>query len=361
MSPDPDPETTTRTAPQEAIASSGPPWESASDAELLRWRICDLKVRIEGSPLEQRVNRLYEELASRGLAYRPTCYLSTEWLCPDRIPLIGIPFYLVHPRLVRLEKAIMLEAEGETEEECMKLLRHEAGHAFNYAYRLFRRSRWRELFGPISREYNPHHYHKRPYSRKYVLHLDDYYAQAHPDEDFAETFAVWLTPGSDWKAKYSGRAGALKKLEYVDHLMKETAAREPDVRGGTRHWSASRTRATLETYFRQKKREFAKAYTGFYDPVLLRLFTVENGGAKAHLFLARNRRYLAASLSRWAGVPKYSADHLIRRLSQRSREMSLSLRSPEPETLIAASICLTSLVLEAREHYERRLAGGSAP
>jgi hypothetical protein len=352
---DPNAGPATLRAPEPAAPPPAAGWENVADGELLKWRICDLKVRIEGSVLEKRIHLLHEELAAKNVRYRPICYLSTEWLCPDRIPCIGIPFYLAHPRLTRLEKTVMLDAEGEGEEECMKLLRHETGHATNYAYRLFRRSRWRELFGPISLEYNPHDYRKRPYSRKYVLHLDDYYAQAHPDEDFAETFAVWLTPGFDWKAKYKGRAVALKKLEYVDHLMKGIAAREPLVRNGKKYWSAARTRATLGNYFKNKKREFDRAYTGFYDPVLLSLFTTDGGNMKAHRFFAQHRRYLIDSIAHWAVVPKYAVHHLIRRLSHRAKELGLRLRSPESETLNHASICLTSLVLEAHEHYVRGL------
>jgi len=199
------------------------PWENVTDEELLKWRIRDLKLQLEGTPIADRVVRLYEELSAKGLQYHPPCYLATEWLCPDRVPAIGIPFCLAHPRLIRLEKTMMLEAEGESETECLRLLRHEAGHAFNYAYRLYRRTRWRELFGAMSSDYDPHEYFTRPYSKQYVIHLEDNYAQAHPDEDFAETFAVWLTPNLDWETRYRGWA-ALKKLRYVDNLMRHAAA-----------------------------------------------------------------------------------------------------------------------------------------
>ena len=43
-----------------------------------------------------------------------------------------------------------------------------------------------------------------PNSRAYVQHLDYWYAQSHPFEDYAETFAVWLRPSSRWKRRYEG-------------------------------------------------------------------------------------------------------------------------------------------------------------
>ena len=39
------------------------------------------------------------------------------------------------------------------------------------------------------------------------MHLDPWYAQSHPDEDFAETFAVWLTPEVQLEDALRGLAG----------------------------------------------------------------------------------------------------------------------------------------------------------
>ena len=103
----------------------------------------------------------------------------------------------------------------------MRILRHEAGHAIDNAYRLRRRRRWREVFGPASRPY-PARYRARAGSRRYVHHLGEWYAQAHPTEDFAETFAVWLTPKSAWRRNYAGWP-ALHKLQAVDRARRERA------------------------------------------------------------------------------------------------------------------------------------------
>jgi hypothetical protein len=346
-------QTATETVPAPALH-----WSALDDTDLLKWRLSHLGVSIGDSILLHRVNRLNEELAARHLVFRPPCYLATEWLCPDRIPAVGIPFYLAHPRLVRLERTMMLEAEGETERECMKLLRHETGHAINYAYRLYRRSHWRKLFGPISTSYDPHHYRRRAYSRQYVVHLQQQYAQAHPDEDFAETFAVWLTPDSDWRKRYRGR-GALRKLEYVDHLMSELGSRPASVVADPRqyHWSIARSRATLDTYFKTKRREMARAYIGYYDPVLKNLFPYPVGAdtEPAHRFMARYRRSITSEVAHWARIPKYAADDLIRRLGVRAKEMHLQAPHDAAEARLRMGICITALALEARDQYLRSM------
>jgi hypothetical protein len=164
-------------------------WERLKDEELLDFRLCDFHLTIKGTDLEVYVQQLYYELTQKNIIFHPVCYLADEWLCPDLEPVIGIPFYLAHSRLKKLEHKMMLDVEGGTKSSCMRLLRHEAGHTINYAYRLYRRKRWKELFGLFSKDY-PQKYRFRPYSKSYVRHLEDWYAQYHPDEDFAETFAV---------------------------------------------------------------------------------------------------------------------------------------------------------------------------
>jgi hypothetical protein len=327
-------------------------WEELADSELLRWRISDLKVRIESSVVESRIHQLYAELAACGLHFRPPCYLSTEWLTPDRIPAVGIPFYLAHPRLIKLERVMMVEAEGESEQECMRLLRHETGHAINYAYKLYRRSRWRELFGNMSLPYDPHRYVMRPYSKQFVVHLKGNYAQSHPDEDFTETFAVWMTPGLDWRKKYQDW-GALRKLEYVDHLMKQIGHQPAVVTGGPRYFAAAKARSTLETYYKNKRRVFGEGYIGFYDPLLLKLFTAHAGTnpVKADKFLTAHRKSLVNVISDSSRLPKYSVQELVSRLSQRAREMKLFVKEDQHLALFSIGISLTAQLLAEQNDY----------
>src|SRR5215217_9387375 len=191
-------------------------WESERQTLLSR-QISELGLAIPGSRVERMVEQLYSELDSKGLRFHPPVYLSDQWGCPDGIPLFGVPFYLADPRLERIEDDF---AEGiESDQESMRFMRHEAGHAFNYAYRIYDRPDWRQTFGPYSRPYRER-YNADPFSHDYVRHILGWYAQKHPDEDFAESFAVWLTPGSDWRNAYADWP-ALKKIEYVERVMSD--------------------------------------------------------------------------------------------------------------------------------------------
>ena len=171
-------------------------WARLADEELLKLKLRDLKVRIEGTWLEDCLTELHGELEQRGIGVKPHAWISDEWFSPDTTPGIAIPFYLAHPRLMRLERHKIIDVEGGTIPECMKILRHEAGHVVRHAFQLNRRRRWQELFGPSTMRY-PKYYRPNPASKNYVQHLRLWYAQSHPDEDFAETFAVWLRPRSD--------------------------------------------------------------------------------------------------------------------------------------------------------------------
>src|SRR5438874_224087 len=203
-------------------------WAGWPDEKLLDLHVCQLGIGIEGSTLEPRLAELDQDLQSRGLAgFHPHYWLSDEWFTPDGVPGVAIPFYLAHPRLEKLEFAQMLEVEGADPAEGLRILRHEAGHAIDNAYALRRRPTRRRLFGNPAIEY-PEYYTPKPYSKRFVQHLDHWYAQSHPDEDFAETFAVWLDPSSMWASRYAGWP-ARRKLDYMDRLMRELARARPRV------------------------------------------------------------------------------------------------------------------------------------
>ena len=232
-------ERTPTVAPSKPSVVPPEEWSTWPDERLLELRICQLGVTIEGSPIEARIADLQRELDARGLTFNPHFWLSAEWFSPDSVPGVAIPFYLAHPRLEKLERAQMLEVEGGTPEWCLKILRHEAGHAIDNAYKLRQRLRRQQIFGPSYMQY-PEYYTPKPYSKSFVLHLDSWYAQSHPDEDFAETFAVWLNPQSDWRARYADWP-ALKKLEYMDSLMSEVAGKPMLVADTAAGSSRSRT------------------------------------------------------------------------------------------------------------------------
>ena len=249
-----------------------PAWAALRDEELLALRICDLGVRIEGSELEPRLRQFHEDLAQRGVALRPDCYLGDEWFSPEGAPAIAIPFYLAHPRLKALELRLMLEVEGGTAEWCQMLLRHECGHAIDHAYKFSQRPDWQSIFGSPEAEYAPETYTPRPYSRSFVRHLPNWYAQAHPDEDFAETFAVWLTsPPDDWRQRYRGWK-ALEKLEYVETLMQEVATTKPVVKRGRRISDARKLRTTLARHYAARRKLYAEDFPDVYDADLRSIF-----------------------------------------------------------------------------------------
>src|SRR5690242_5327982 len=236
----------------ETASAPEPGWQSLKDEDLLKLRICDLGVKIEGSELEPRIAQFSAELAARGVSLRPDCYLGDEWFSPEGVPAIAIPFYLAHPRLKALEVRQMMEAEGGTPEWCQMLLRHECGHAVDHAYQFSSQKEWQETFGSPDTEYTPETYRPRPYSRSFVQHLPNWYAQAHPDEDFAETFAVWLSMTPEgWRAHYRGWK-ALEKLEFVDRLIQGVANRPPAVKRGRRISEARKLRKTLDRYYAQR-------------------------------------------------------------------------------------------------------------
>ncbi|MHC4618201.1 MAG: putative zinc-binding metallopeptidase [Planctomycetota bacterium] len=320
-------------------------WEGLPDEEILRMRVRDLHVQIPGSPLEPLIQRLYDELEAKGIGFRPPCYLADEWLCPDKVPIMGIPFCLAHPRLKHIEQKMMLEVEGGTEQSCMGLLRHECGHALNYAYELYRRTRWRELFGPFSAAYSDSYYF-RPYSRRYVIHLEDSYAQAHPDEDFAETFAVWLAPDSRWEQKYRGWP-VIGKLLYVDGLARRIGDRPPlNTVQGRPPWSASRMTSTLAAHYERKRRELGSEFQGFYDDSLKVLFTTKHDSPsdlKASKLLRHNRRLLVNNVTRWTGHRKYDVQQLVNNLIGRCEALELYSRSDEAENVMGVTALLTAI------------------
>ncbi|MBS0580025.1 MAG: putative zinc-binding metallopeptidase [Proteobacteria bacterium] len=302
-------------------------WARLPDEELLQKRFCDLKLSIERSPLARHVRRLYGDLERRGIRTRPHVWLSEEWFSPDGVPGIAVPFYLAHPRLERLERRIMHEAEGGNSRGLMRILRHEAGHAIDNAYRLRRRKRWREVFGPASRPY-PARYRARAGSRRYVQHLGEWYAQAHPTEDFAETFAVWLTPKSGWRKDYEGWP-ALHKLRAVDELVADVRDRPAPVRNRTRIEPLDEDTRTLAQHYRRKLAHNRQIRRGLADELLRRAFTQERPrrqSMKAATLLRAQARPLTAAAARTLRIDPYSVAQVLRMLIERSEELHLYVR-----------------------------------
>lgn len=306
-------------------------------------RFCDLKLSLKQSPLQPIIDRLYDDLARKGLArLRPHCWLSNEWFSPDGIPGVAIPFYLAHPRLKKLEKKQMLQVEGGSDTACLRILRHEAGHCFDTAYRLHLKKRWRQTFGSYATPY-PDTYKPKPASRHYVTHLDWWYAQAHPAEDFAETFAVWLAPGSKWRQQYKGWP-AMKKLRYVDQLMTEVAQQVPPVRSKQTVDPLSQLRKTLGEHYEQKKARYGNDWPDFYDADLRKIFSDDlhyRDNPTAASFLRRIRPELRRNVAQWTGTHRYTIDQVLKQMIDRCKELNLRLADDQEHARTGAMMMLT--------------------
>jgi hypothetical protein len=336
---------------------SDPEWATFTDEQLLAVRMCDLGVSIDGTDIEPRIAQLNTELDARGLAFRPYYWLSDEWFTPDGVPGIAIPFYLAHPRLQKLEFAQMLEVEGADPVECLRILRHEAGHAIDNAYALRRRPKRRRLFGNPATEY-PEYYTPKPYSKSFVQHLDHWYAQSHPDEDFAETFAVWLDPESMWASRYAGWP-ALRKLDYMDRLMRELARARPRVKSKRQMDPLPRLKKTLGEHYRKKREHYGLDHPDFYDSDLLNLFSNAPEYAKnptAARFVRKIRREVRSTVASFTDSYQYTIDQLIERIMDRCKELNLRLAESEASTKSDFMVFLTVQTMNYLHSGRHRVA-----
>ena len=333
-----------------------PAWTKLDDEALLDLRFCDLRLSLASSGLDVAVQRLYEELRGKGIRFRPHVWLSEEWFSPDGIPGIAIPFYLAHPRLQRLERRFMHEVEGGNDMWFMRILRHETGHAIDTAFALRRRKQWRETFGKASRRY-PSRYSPRPTSRRFVLHLGHWYAQSHPTEDFAETFAVWLPPRSRWRSQYAGWP-AFAKLDYVDRTMRELEGRRAVRLSREVIEPLSENTRTLREHYRRKQRRYELDTARSYDRRLLRVFgraEEHPRGLLAGRFLREVRPQLKRLLVRRARMHPYLVQHVLRTATRRARLMNLRLkhsqRNTKRELVVMLERIMLDMLLRDRENY----------
>ncbi len=333
-----------------------PWWHELPDEELLDLRLCDLELDLRRTPVQPTLERVLGELDRRGLRFRPHFWLGDEWFSPDGVPGVAIPFYLAHPRLMALERRFLHTVEGGEARWQRRILRHEIGHAIDTAYRLRRRKDWREVFGPASRPY-PEAYHPRPGSRRFVLHLGHWYAQSHPCEDFAETFAVWLRPNSTWRTDYAGWP-ALRKLEFVDRLMAEIGDLVPPVRSREHVEPLKDNRTTLRRHYARKTEFYAPGETDRYDHGLLRVFGHAERNPRrprASTFLRANAPQFARLLARRTRLHPYLIEHVLKLATARARELDLRLHraraaTKRPAFLLLARI-LHDFLRRGREHY----------
>lgn len=294
------------------------------------------------------IRQVERELLAKGIKFKPLFYLSDSWGCPDEVPAVGVPFYLADRRLARIEE----EQTGEIEDHrtALMLLRHEVGHAINYAYRLWEWTGWTEVFGKFSRPYRDT-FMPDPYSRDFVRHLahSQYgrnYAQKHPDEDFAETFAIWLTPRSGWKMKYRFWP-AIRKLNFVARMMR-TLRRNPvpEIPEGPLVNPVSAMTIQLAAHYGQRAERYRAAAQGYVDDKLSGVFPLVRSAdqLKASALIQRNRQKLAFIVSLWSGLNPEEVTTILDKLADRAAQ--LRLRAPKAKTqekLIEITSLATSL------------------
>jgi hypothetical protein len=307
-------------------------------------KVSELGLRVEGSPVESYVRQLYEDLDRRGFKkFRPVCYLTDEWGCPDQQPVLGIPFYLADPKLRKIEKAV---DALETDRQVMMYMRHEAGHVFNYAYRLYTTPEWRRLFGPFFRPYRDD-YRPIPFSRNFVRHIEGWYAQKHPDEDFAETFAVWLTPRSAWRRRYKGWP-AMQKLRYVERVARALADVEPIVKTGDVDITPDDISVTVEQFYEAAGQERQARIDIALDAHLHEIFlTRKRKEAKpAADIVNKYRPELIEKITYWTGVPRPVVRALIDSICRTCQRMKLwGERGEEARYLVEVTALATTLAM----------------
>ena len=316
--------------------------------------IRDLDLTITGTRLEPILNEFRGELEAVGLTrVRPRFYLSTEWGVPFETVAIAIPFYLARPDLTALHAERVGHVEGFDRADILRYLRHEMGHVANYAYRLYDEEEWVKQFGSITQPYGED-YRPEPFSRRYVRHLPGWYAQKHPDEDWSETFAVWMTPGLDWRREYGGWPVAAAKLAYCDRIMTVIRDRDPVVTAADLDEDVAEIEYSLGHYYRDDPNARGEMPPGL-DGALLAIFedlrpesgmSLDEPLAPADALIRRLEPELMANVFRWTGHFPERTRVLLRFLAERAEHLEQGyVRTREASAIVALTTFVTGLAM----------------
>jgi hypothetical protein len=332
------------------MASPQPPFR---ESNLYGAPIRDLQLSIADTRLAPVIDEFRSELNSRGLTkIAPTFYLSTEWGVSFGTVAIGIPFYLARPELTELHGEEVGHIEGFNRADILRYLRHEMGHVLNYAYKLYDDESWVKLFGSITQPYREE-YRPQPFSRRFVRHLPGWYAQKHPDEDWAETFAVWMTPLRDWRADYAQWPSALAKLELCDRLVATFAVREPLVISTEHEDDVAALDYSLQEFYRSLPTEpepGAAGLDGDLRAIFDDLIDYGEGAAQetrpAGELIRRLERQLMADVFRWTGHFPEKTRSLMRDLAKRADALrQVYPRAAEAQAIVGVTTLVTSLAM----------------
>jgi hypothetical protein len=323
---------------------------SFQEAALAKTPIRDLGLTISGTRLEPLVAEVEAELLALGLTrLRPRFYLSTEWGVPMDTIAVAIPFYLAHSELTAMHARRTGHVEGSGAKDILRYLRHEVGHAVNYAYKLYEAPEWVALFGSITQPY-VEDYRPEPFSRRFVRHLPGWYAQKHPDEDWAETFAVVATPKRDWRVEYVHWPDALAKLAYCDRIIREVGGRDPEITDTDLDEDVTEVGATVDQFYEAIGESGDDLPRGL-DGALRTIFSDEPGntGADARpaaALIERLEHELTANVYRWTGHFPERTRVLLRHLAERAAALGETYPgAAETEVTIALTTLVTALAM----------------
>ena len=332
--------------------SSAPAWAKLSDRKLLDMRMSDLELVFEQTSMVGFRNQLHDELKQLGLVFKPHCWFSDDWFSPDNVPGIAVPFYMAHRRLMRLERNQMLEVEGGTKQWCMRIMRHEAGHAIDTAFGFHRKRGYKATFGNYHAPY-PETYVPKPRSKKFVFHLEPWYAQSHPAEDFAETFAVWMTPNSRWQKNYKGWP-AMAKLKLVASLMEAIQGKKQTVTSRAKVDPVHRIDVTLREHYQQRQQFYCLGAASVFDAELKKLFCEANESHQkktAATFLRKNKVDFCKAVRKWSGEAEHNIVQVIREMTERCRVLKLFL--PIDDSNLKQD-CLLMMTVQTMNYLKRR-------
>ncbi len=274
--------------------------------------------------LQKYKAQLKSELRDHGLSVDFHLWVSDEWFCPDGVPGFALPFYLFNPDLMKIHRMETGRVEGRTDREILKLMRHELGHAIDNAYGLRKDKERQDVFGPSSRDY-PEHYAPRAYSKSFIRYLGDHYAQSHPDEDFAETFAYWLDPEKMWHLK-SFSKNLQKKLHCMNRMMRKIRNQQPKLTNQFVVEPIAKNSETLGEYYARFKRERALICYKRIDRNLTRAFSFSSGQASTVTlaqFLKSRKKQMARDVAKTEGVYKYEAELALKKIIERAEGLGI--------------------------------------
>src|SRR3954467_10453665 len=301
-----------------------PASHSFRESNLFAAPIRDLHLSIEETPLQPVIEEFIGELRAKGITrLTPRFHLSTEWGVPFGTVAIGIPFYLARPELTELQNEEVGHIEGLGREDILRYLRHEMGHVVNYAYKLYDDKEWVKLFGSITQPYLED-YRPQPFSRRYVRHLPGWYAQKHPDEDWAETFAVWMTPDRDWRKEYAERPAVLAKLEYCDRIMQRLAEQDPAITATDLDEDVGELKYSLQDYYKNYpvETEPSAGLDGdlrtIFDELSSDADDTPSEALAASALIRSLERPLMADVFRWTGHFPERTRSLMRHMAKRT-------------------------------------------